>query len=313
MDTGKILWELKKEPKISGRLRRIMKTLLNENKALTAEEICEKAEVPKGRVYKYLNDLIDKELILKKDEKPAKYWIDSLEQRIIRHSYSNLSEKAEGQKEFISEIKDYESITPISEISELTLLEAKEKIIGEEIGIIKRNETYPFFFYPKNNWEKHFEFREKLGRFREERKHFKPVDKRNQGLSLESTKKALEEGVPVKYVIGKSSYERFTRKVAQSFDSKKLKETLQRIQDTLEKNDNLEVRVVEEPCNYALLITDKSLVFGLIERTPEETFVTGFLLRGGESVDRYWSIFNTRYREGENLEKLIQKTLEGVE
>lgn len=312
MDTGKVLWELKKEPKISGKLRRIIKTLIDEDKALTAEEICEKAEVPKGRVYSYLNDLIEKKLILKKDEKPAKYWIDSLEQRIIQHSYSDLSKKARKQKKLVSEIKDFESITPISEMRELILLEAREKMIGEEIGMIQRNKTYPSLFYPQDDWESYFKFREKMGRFRKEKEHFNPVDKRNQGLSMEATKRSLKEDIPIKYVLSKSSYERFTRRLAQEFNSEEVKDTLQRILGTLKENNNLEIRVVEEPCNYTLLITDKSLIFGLIERMPEETLITGFLLRGEESVDRYWSIFNTRYRKGEELEEAVQKTMKGI-
>ena len=60
----------------------IIRALLNAE--MSAEELCRSTGIPKGRIYEFLNYILDNRIVLAKGKHPKKYYIDSPQDSIAR-------------------------------------------------------------------------------------------------------------------------------------------------------------------------------------------------------------------------------------
>src|SRR3989344_6977948 len=81
MELDKIFLELQDGFDLKSQHIEILKALQFE--ALSAEKVCELAKIPPGRIYLFLNELLDSGLIQKTTKKPYVYWMENPKEKII--------------------------------------------------------------------------------------------------------------------------------------------------------------------------------------------------------------------------------------
>ncbi len=286
----------------------IIKALYNKGQ-MTADEICDETGVPRGRVYEYLNELVEKNLIVKTSKQPFRYYIDSMEQRAVEYSANSLMRALKKQENLIKKLKVKDSLIPLSNLSDKIILRSREEYNAEKLGFILRDKLYHSFFFPFNDLDEYFSFKQKFEKGVIPRSYSMEA-RRDLSLSLMVAKHTFEQKIPVKSVMGKSSIDFYFRRVKRVFGKEELAKRLQFILDILDENKQFKIRVVDEYFSYSLSLTDKSLVFTIVEEMNEDFFMNGFLLRNEKDVKKYWNILQTRFDKGIDLKKVVKSRLD---
>ena len=76
-----------------------------ENKDLGAKEICSKTQIPQGRIYPYLNFLVDNKLIEKTPKKPHVYSAKEFNKKVIEFMKKRIDSLLDSQSHIMDSMK----------------------------------------------------------------------------------------------------------------------------------------------------------------------------------------------------------------
>jgi len=118
--------------------------------ALGADKLAKNTGVPLGRIYDFLNDLVESKLILKTATFPSVYSIDGFEQRVMefmRYQTDNLIKKEQKLMDLLSEKNEVEQTVLITDKEKIAFETIKRTLESKEKKVIIKNETIPQIFY----------------------------------------------------------------------------------------------------------------------------------------------------------------------
>ncbi|MFC1698030.1 helix-turn-helix domain-containing protein, partial [Nanoarchaeota archaeon] len=128
----------------------ILNYLLYED--LAAGSISKKTKIPLGRIYDFLNDLINWRLIAKKRGKPAKYTMQDPKMRILdflKRQSDNFAEKELKVTEMLRD-EGGEDIEVINDSNQFTFALMKALAKYNHFRIIDRYQALPYILYPQD-------------------------------------------------------------------------------------------------------------------------------------------------------------------
>lgn len=148
MEFSKIILELKNSFSLRKNHVLILEALEKEN--LTADEICSKTGIPKGRIYELLNFLLSSGLIEKGKGTPAYYSMMNPQENVRNFLKKKFDENVEKQTQVMalleekSEIEEIKAITGVEEFC-FALMEALKR--DNNFRIIMGKEASPYTFH----------------------------------------------------------------------------------------------------------------------------------------------------------------------
>jgi len=301
MDTKRIFSELEQNFGIRKNHIIILEALAKDD--YTAEALVKDTGIPMGRIYEFLNDLLEMKLIEKKPGYPAKYSIGRFEDRILdflkRHSESSLDmeKKLIGLLESEKESEAISLITGRDQLAFETMRNTQESM---ETKSIVMHETLPSILYPLDE-EKFIQYR---GFFGKKRKTlFGTEVDRTRILMFRVTKEAFQKGRKFIYISDRKTLD-FHLNLLKKKGDKSLKEYLDLTIRQLNEYPNVKVYVSEDVFPMGIKICDKQKV--LIRMTHFGTPL-GILIKSKQTAQFYDDFFEELVSKSKPFKEYIKE------
>jgi len=262
----------------------ILKLLLAE--ACTADEICERTTIPKGRIYNLLNELISMRLIEREQSVPAIYSMKNPNDTILnflKYAFSKevqkqtrviamLEEKAKFERiEMIitNEAYDYEQIALIMEAKWL-------KTIHRELSI-------SWFIQPRDENE-FWKVRQEINK----RRRASTTPKKDISILKYRAYADVYKDKPIEQIMTKEALEAYANIIRDLYGKKAVKQWAKDVIEGLEKHKNVKLYILDTPSSmFNTFISDKAVLYILISKGE----ITGIKLIGNRAVDLYEKYF----------------------
>jgi hypothetical protein len=220
----------------------------------TADKLVKDTGIPMGRIYEFLNDLLEIKLIEKKPGYPAIYSIGNFNDRLIdflNHQKDLSTTKETKLMALIKEEK--EDMRIIQNPEEFNLLNIDLQKEHKTIKNILRHELVPTIFYSEN--EDEFKLiRTYLGKKRGTLAH-KEIDM-SRLMAFRATKEAYQSGKKRVYIMEKISVDLNLKLLEQRLGKEKFVEYVKNTIKRLDKYPNVGVNLVDEFLPIQIRICD---------------------------------------------------------
>lgn len=275
---------------------------LNE-KNLTADEICQKTKIPKGRVYDFLNELIERHLVQKEDGRPSLYGIKDLKQSILdflKYEFENNSRKESELLSLLSSKEDAQKIELIDnrEKYDLEMISLLSK--GKSFKIMLRQLSLSWFIFPRD-----------IDAFLEIRTN---INKRRRAASSTREEYSIpkyraycnvyESGRPIEYIMTDEALAEYVKMLREEYGIKHVREWASDIVKELRRFKNVKIWII--PNHYSVFTTqmsEKEVISALIHAG----LLSAMKIRSPEVVKLYEKSFD----EMKDKSKQIQEYLRG--
>ena len=230
--------------------------------ALEADKLAKNTGVPLGRIYDFLNDLVEAKLVLKTATFPSVYSIDNLEQRVtefMRYQTDVLIKKEQKLMDLFSEDKDIEQTTVINDREKLAFETMKLMAKSNEIKMIEKTETIPSIFYPLEEQDfiklRNY-FAKKTG---DKGAIFRGGADRLRVMLHRADKESYISGKKVRFVMDKHSLDLYLNLISK-LGNDRGKSILKKILSQLSSYSNVKVYVVKENLPISIMVLDNKIV-----------------------------------------------------
>jgi len=229
---------------------------------LTADKLAKNTGVPLGRIYDFLNDLVESKLVLKSMTFPSVYSIDNLEQRVMefmRYQTNVLIKKEQTLMGLFSDDKDIEQTTILNDRERLVFETIKLMAESKEINIIEQTETIPSIFYPMEEQDfikmRNY-FAKKTG---DKGAVFKGGADRLRVMLHRADNEAYVSGKHIKFVMDEHSVELYLNLISKLGTDKK-KSILKTVLSQLSSHPNVKVYVVKENLPISAMVFSNKIL-----------------------------------------------------
>jgi hypothetical protein len=277
---------------------RILKLL--RNKELTARQISKQADIPIGRLYDYINDLLFDKLIEKTNKKPAIYSFTEPEAKInnfIQHKFNETTSKESLMLSLLQ-----------SNPTTVRLLTTREDYISEcrriynqedKIFFIERMKTPPFYFYPEDNTD----YDRVRRHIRRKRELILGLDTQ-QNLYKTNYFKNLNSGTKFIGVTNKKTLTEFFKTMKKALGEEKFKIQIKKIIQ-ITKKDNVHCKLVDQEFPYYLVVTKNNVLMCLTSAGN----VINLLINDKDVATNFTLFFESLYRDAKPIIPFLEKFL----
>lgn len=121
-----------------------------ENTALTAEALCKSTGIPHGRIYDYLQFLVDAGLVQKTTKRPYRYSIPDLKKNLVSFTQRSVDNLVQRQSEMMYLLKQDKPPTIAQLPNAMLVTQAHISLLTEAqtFRIICISGSYPYILYP---------------------------------------------------------------------------------------------------------------------------------------------------------------------
>ncbi|MBI2147175.1 ArsR family transcriptional regulator [Candidatus Woesearchaeota archaeon] len=128
----------------------IMKALYQHE--LRAEDICKATHIPQGRIYDYLNFLVENGLVERSHKKPFLYSIKDLRKSVIWFTKQKIDGMVQSQDEIIGRFKDeaQSSFSLITDSAVFTKTHCDLITKSKIFRVLAIHRSFPYMLYPEN-------------------------------------------------------------------------------------------------------------------------------------------------------------------
>jgi len=275
---------------------------------LTADKLAKNTGVPLGRIYDFLNDLVESKLVLKSTTFPSVYSVDNLEQRVMefmRYQTDNLVHKEQKLMTILSETKDIEQTFLITDKEKLAFEEMKSIMESKEIKFIVKNETIPSIFYSYNEDE----FIKMRNYFAKKTKDkgaiYKGGADRTRIMVYRTIKEAMLSKKKIPYIMDKHTMDLFLRLIS-GLNREKKKEIIKTVLSQMNQCPNVKVYVVEDTLPISVIIFDNKRV---LLRLVHLGAPLGIFIQSEKTAQFYNSFFNDLISKSKTAQKYLKEAL----
>jgi len=293
-----VIEELGKNYNFPEKQIRILKAL--EFRDLTARELSKQTQIPIGRLYEHINNLIKSKLIEKTKKKPALYSFENKDEKIrifIKNKFKqtiekesimlSLLEKSSGEIKLLTTREDY-------------ILECR-RIYNEEnkIFFIERASTPPFYFYPEE-----YEDYKKVRKFVKKKRELVLGNDSLEKLYKDNYFDNLKKNKKFIGISNKKTLTGFFKTMKKALGPEKFKKQIKKI-IRLVNSKNIHCKVVSSEFPYYLVITENGVLICLVSRGKE----INLLIRDKEITKKFIIFFESMYRDAEYVAPFLKKFL----
>jgi len=304
MDTKKLFAELEQNFGLRKNHILILEALTKDD--YTADRLVTDTKIPLGRIYEYLNDLLEMKLIEKKPGYPSSYAVEKLEDRILDFiKYQSISS--------LTKEKRLLNLLETEEESEILLITARDQLAFETMKLVQESnetkslgmpETLPTIIYPLDE-EKFVQYREFFGKKRKKPLFGTKVD-RTRILMFRNTKEAYQKGKKFVYITDKKTLDSHLDFLKEK-DKKFFREFVSIMEDQFNKYQNIKAYVSDETLPMSIGIYDKTKV---LIRMRHFDIPVGVLIKSKKTAEFYDDFFEELISKAEPIKKYLKKYID---
>jgi len=284
MDMNKLLLELKNGFGLRDKHIQIIKVL--DKWPLTADQISKQAEIPLGRVYEYLNQLIELKLIEKTSKKPYFYEIKDLNKNIIdfiKHRSDQMVESKSRVMNLMVGTGAPEHIEMIDTKEKYSLVHLDIVSESSEAKIICHHNSFPFALYPRR-WD---DFLATRNLVRKQRSTIAFADYNSIYLIFKTYKDIFDMKKTIHIIMERSTWDKTIEMFKEEFGTLYVRHYLREVEKRLLEGE-VEVYLTEE---YQPIEVDlNNIRVGVAIRHGELT--TGIVVQSSKSLAVFHKLFD---------------------
>ncbi len=275
----------------------ILKALKHDG--LGAKKICEKTKIPQGRIYEYLNHLIDNKLVEKTHKKPFTYSVYDLNYNVIGFMKHKMENMLRAQTEVMDLMKgsglDYVDI--VNSSTKFTQMHLAMIAEAKSLKYISLHNSFPYALYPLEQ-SKFIKMRKAIV---DSRPTITSFDGQMALLVFRTYKDALTQGKEIHVVLEKSSFD-FHVNIIKGMGKKFFdywKDTM--IEQS--KNYNIKAYVLDEYIPMQIDVNDRRVNISM----RHLGVTSGVVIHSKDVVKFYSKIFDQNCKRAEDILPLIKK------
>ena len=298
MNTQEIFAFLKSEFGLKTKHIQVIESL--QSLPLTAEQLSKRTEIPLGRIYEYLNQLVDMKLIEKTVKKPYFYEIKDLNKAIVDFLKHKTDKMIVAKTQVLDMMKDKGT-------GSIEVIDSKEAyshhhlhIIteGKSIKILTHTNSFPLALYPEK-WDDFIALRNLV---RENRNTLSFSDYNSSYLAYKTYKDAIEKGKSIEIITQKDTWDNTLELMKEKFGALYVQHYLKEIDQRLKDNE-LQVHLTEEFTPMEVDVNEYRVGVAL----RHEHITTGIVLQNSNAVDVYAKLFEQIQSRATPLHSVIDE------
>ncbi len=297
MELDKIFLELQDGFGLKNQHIEILKALQFE--ALSAEKICDTTKISPGRIYLFLNELLDSGLIQKTPRKPYVYWMENPKEKIITFMKNRFDTFVKNEHRVIQLLEEKENIHHIEHIdtsSQFVYVYMKMLHQCNEVYALAISNSLPFEFYSHNK-DDFLKIRNLIITTRPTLAHRTPE---KSLLAFQTLQEFFQSKKKYIAVMEKKSFDFHKNLIIKEFGQAFFDKVVHDLKTKMSAG-NLKLYVIDDTNPMQLFISDDRVFFSL--RHHGET--SGVLLRSKDIAGLYMELFNSVLSRAEPIEKYL--------
>lgn len=278
---------------------------LKENK-LRAKQLSDEADVPMSRIYDFLSNLIERGLVKNTFSTPSYYYTEDLESKILNYLDNDFLDLAEDQNKMLEPLETEKmEVKAINSSSQFGKIVRRERVEEdpEFIKKIRRDITYPFFFFPEGPRES-IPLRAKVFSTPEDYYTDEVIEEKHK---IYGNQKEGYSTIRSQVLISKFSIDYFFNKIKKYFTDERALEKLNNIKEELENYPLLELNISKERFPYHLMITDRAMILTIKEEKENKKNLVGTYIKGGELVKKYPKVFDAKFTKTKSFNEYYEE------
>jgi len=299
MEIDLLLNELKKGYGLKEKHIRIIKVL--RNWPLTAEQVAKQGDIPLGRVYEYLNQLIEFKIIVKTTKKPYFYEVKDLNKAVMdfmKHHSDKMTDTRRKVMDLMKGMGSTENIELVDSKEKYSIIHLDMVSEAKDLSIITHHASFPFALYPRR-WD---DFLATRNLIKKSRSTIAFADYNSIYLIFKTYKDAFDQNKTVRVVMEKSCWDNTINLFKEEFGPLYVKHYLKDIEERIKK-DEIQIFLIDEYQPIEVDIND--LRVGVAIRHGDIT--TGIIMQSPNAVGVFTKLFEVTIQRSSPLQKEIDK------
>jgi len=257
----KVIKELGKNFNLNGKELLIVEALIKE--PLNAHKLSKTTDIPLGRIYDHLNNLIKVRLVDRSEKKPYVYSIDRFNENIADFLKYNFEDMVQKQHR-IMHLLEHRA----KKFDEIEIIESGDDFSFRTIQLLKeakfiknvvRHGSIPFSVYP----DKIDDFSKVRKAVVENRTTLAYTTPEMTLMLYQSHEEAYKSGKNIEYIVERQSLNSYLNLIKKKFKKKFYNKMIEIIKERLEKY-NVKIYVLDEFVPMQIFVTDKKVFLALI-------------------------------------------------
>ncbi len=270
-----------------------------DKKMLNAFEICKETSVPQGRIYEYLNELVDLGLIDKQGKKPARYTIANVKENLLWFTKQKIDGLIRSQSQLMDVFKEEQSgaVELIENSSKYTRTHMKILAESKTLRIMAVHRSFPYILYPEN-----------MNDFVEIRKiitHARPTITYNSPetvlLIYRSYMDAIRSGKRIEVIFEKESFDFHISLLRRWLTKSKFRSIINGMIEKL-KSNNLRVCVIDEYSPMEVDFSEKQVCLSL----NYVGVTNGIIISSRDAVSFMSQVFDEKVNRSQDVISLLE-------
>lgn len=254
---------------------------------LPADELSRRTQIPLGRLYGFLNELLDFGLVEKSGRKPFRYSMQPPQEKILLFMQRQFDAAVRNQSEVLNLLEQK------GRVNHLEVIESSERFSyhmlqmlneGKYFKAITRQTSFPFSLYSHNKKD-FLAIREAIGRRRQTLAYPTPEI---ASIMFNTITEFHRKRRPYLEIVCKEAVDSHLAFIRKEFGEDMHQRILGGIANKI-KNHNYNAFVLNEFTPMQIFITDKRVLFSLIHQDK----TTGVVIRSGDVVHLYEHLFSS--------------------
>ncbi len=278
----------------------ILKTLLTSPNPLDAEELVARTNIPKGRIYAFLRELLGWKLISKTPGKPTKFYVDNFKERILDFIERKLTFLMEKEKTLINlfdEKKPSKEIELLEGRDKFTMEIIKMLMSAENMKIVEKD-SLPYFIYPTDEKEYFF-----IRRIVARRRATLTEKSKAMALMVQKAFYHAYENDALEHVVSESDLEKHFKWFSNTLGRRRFKKM---IKEALERMKKFKIKAhvtTHEIPIYFIIEVEKQVLMGI----KHKEMSVAITIQNPNVVAYYQEYFEELLKDAYSIEKYLKK------
>jgi sugar-specific transcriptional regulator TrmB len=293
-----VINELAKEFDLNQKQLLILDTLYETN--LSALALSKKTDIPMGRIYDFLNELLTYGLIERTVKKPYVYSMKNPGEKIthfLKYTFDNLVDKENRIFGLMHKKQKIEGLEMIHGGDEFTFKQIQLLSECNSIKTVVRHGSIPFPIYPSDRDE----FQKVRNVIVANRMTLAHTSQEMTFLIHKAHKDANEKGKKFSAVIEKSALEYNLKIVKSKLGNSFLKKMIQDVKNKIQKY-GMKMHVIDEYVPMQIFITEKKVMLSIIHLGS----TTGVVMQSDEIVNLYMDFYDDMVARSKPIEEYLK-------
>jgi sugar-specific transcriptional regulator TrmB len=299
MEKIKVIKELRDRGHLTEKQYLILKELTR-NK-LTAKQLSKVTQIPLGRIYEPLNQLLDEKLIEKNGKKPCLYSFDDPHSNVIPFLKRKFNKFLEDENTIVELLEKPES-------PKIDLLKSKEdftfyliKLLSSckrGLRTVARHESLPFIFYPKNKKD----FVKLRNLINKKRTTIAHTTDTKAIMVYNAYQEALSKNKFFRAICNEETFLWHIKLIKKHLGDDFLKKVIKEFRERCRDKD-IKFYIIKEYLPMQIFITQNTVILFHIHLGVG----SGIEIQNKETVELYKGMFNDMVKRSKNVEHYLKK------